>query len=414
MSTPIAATASNPAVGAAISGGSGLLGSVFSGIFNTRNVKRQNKANREIQQMNNEFNSIEAAKARQWQSDESRIARDWELDMWNRNNEYNDPSAQRARLEAAGYNPNALVNSTGSYQSAVSQVPASPGAPSGSSASSASAPQQIAPQFQADFSSVANAINSYYQNKAIASQAVGQDISNDIQSTLGKDAVRAHIMSELNGRSEWLLPEYSSGRNSRVNDLLGLDMNRMILENEALDSTINLHIAQGSLAYMQAKAQIILNKHLDAQQQADLMVKASEIYSNVKQGNLSEEKARTEVKNQLKIAAETAGIKLNNKQMEDTSYAIISAIRQEAEYHSSYYQELKRYGRDIAKGEVESSNLDLAYKRFLDNNKKLNAWLDRIVPAAGTAAKIALFRGKSSNFRGYRPYYNPRYDYSRD
>lgn len=392
MADPVTATAANPVVGSAISAGSGLFGSIFSGLFNTRNVKRQNEANREIQQMNNEFNSIEAAKARQWQSDESQLSRDWELDMWNRNNEYNDPSAQRARLEAAGYNPNALVGSTGSYQSAVSQVPGSSVASAGPSASSSSAPQQIAPQFQADFSSVANAINSYYQNKAIASQTTGQDISNDIQSTLGKDAVRAHIMSELNGRSEWLLPEYSSGRNSRVNDLLGLDMNKMILENEALDSTINLHIAQGSLAYMQAEAQIILNKHLDAQQQADLMVKAAEIYSNVMQGNLSKEKAKTEVKNQLKIAAETAGIKLNNKQMEETSYAVISAIRQEAEYHSNYYQELKRYARDIAKGEVESSSLDLAYKRFLGDNKELNAWLDRLVPISEKASSLLLLK----------------------
>lgn len=399
------ASASNPVVGAAISGGSGLLGSIFSGLFNNAAQRKQNKANRELQQMNNEFNAIEAAKARDWQSGESQKSRDWELDMWNLNNEYNDPSAQRERLERAGYNPNALVGSTGSYQSAVSQVPGSQGASSGPSASSASMPQQIAPQFQADFSSVAGAINSYYQNKATASQTVGQDIQNDIQSTLGKDAVRAHIMSELNGRSEWLLPEYSAGRNSRVNDLLGLDMNKMILENEALDSTINMHIAQGSLAYMQAASQVILNKYLDAQQQADLMVKSAEIYSNVMQGNLSKEKAQTEIQNQLKISAETAGIKLNNNKMERISYAIIDAISQEAEYHGIYYRELKRHARDIAKGEVETSNLDLAYKRFLDNNKELNAWLDRVIPAAGTAGKMALLR------KGFKPSTNPRYDY---
>lgn len=379
--------------GAAISAGASVIGNLVSGSGNKKSQKRQFQYNKDLQQLNNEFNSIEAAKARDWQAGESQKSRDWELDMWNRNNEYNDPSAQRARLQAAGYNPNAMVGSTGSYQSAVSQVPGSSPSGAGPSASSSSYPNQIAPQFQADFSSVSNAINSYYQNKALASQTTGQDIQNDIQSTLGKDAVRAHIMSELNGRSEWLLPEYSSGRNARVKDLLGLDMNKMLLENEALDSTINLHVAQGSLAYMQAKSQIVLNKYLDAQQQADLMVKSSEIYSNVMQGNLSKEKAITEVENQLKIQAETSGIKLSNKQIEETSYAVIDAISQEAEYHSIYYRELKRYGRDIARGEVENSNLDLAYKRFLDQNKHIDRWINMFAPLVKGAAQAFIFKG---------------------
>ena len=44
--------------------------------------------------MNNDFNAREAQKAR-----------DFQLDMWNRENEYNKASSQRKRLEDAGYNP---------------------------------------------------------------------------------------------------------------------------------------------------------------------------------------------------------------------------------------------------------------------------------------------------------------------
>lgn len=40
-------------------------------------------------------------------------ANQWQWDMWNEQNEYNTPAAQRARLEAAGYNP-MLMNSAGS------------------------------------------------------------------------------------------------------------------------------------------------------------------------------------------------------------------------------------------------------------------------------------------------------------
>lgn len=42
-----------------------------------------------------------------------REANQWQWDMWNAQNEYNTPAAQRARLEAAGYNP-MLMNSAGS------------------------------------------------------------------------------------------------------------------------------------------------------------------------------------------------------------------------------------------------------------------------------------------------------------
>lgn len=43
-------------------------------------------------------------------------ANQWQWDMWNAQNEYNTPAAQRARLEAAGYNP-MLMNSVGSSAS---------------------------------------------------------------------------------------------------------------------------------------------------------------------------------------------------------------------------------------------------------------------------------------------------------
>lgn len=43
-------------------------------------------------------------------------ANQWQWDMWNEQNEYNTPAAQRARLEAAGYNP-MLMNTVGSSAS---------------------------------------------------------------------------------------------------------------------------------------------------------------------------------------------------------------------------------------------------------------------------------------------------------
>lgn len=107
------------AVTAAISGGSGMLGSIWGGIFQTKNVKRQIRAQIAENQRNREYNLNLA-----------RLQNQWNIDQWNRENAYNDPSMVMARLKAAGLNPDLV------YQNGAAQVPsaASPemtaGAPS--------------------------------------------------------------------------------------------------------------------------------------------------------------------------------------------------------------------------------------------------------------------------------------------
>jgi hypothetical protein len=72
----------------------GGVGTVISGAIGAKSTADTNKTNLKINQMNNDFNAREAQKAR-----------DFQLDMWNRENEYNKASSQRKRLEDAGYNP---------------------------------------------------------------------------------------------------------------------------------------------------------------------------------------------------------------------------------------------------------------------------------------------------------------------
>lgn len=107
------------AVTAAISGGAGMLGSIFGGIFQTKNVKRQIKAQLEENQRNREYNLNLA-----------RMQNQWNIDQWNRENAYNDPSMVMARLKAAGLNPD-LVYQNGAAQTPSAVSPAmTSGAPS--------------------------------------------------------------------------------------------------------------------------------------------------------------------------------------------------------------------------------------------------------------------------------------------
>lgn len=102
-----------PAIGAAlISGGAGLLGSVF----NAHAQNKNNQTQRDIAQMNNEYNYRMFNEQNQWN-----------LEQWQRENEYNTPLAQRQRFEDAGINPYMAMgnmtagNAQGNVTSAVPQ-----------------------------------------------------------------------------------------------------------------------------------------------------------------------------------------------------------------------------------------------------------------------------------------------------
>ena len=95
-----------------------VVGQVASSIGNAISTNKTNKTNMAINQMNNEFNAAEAEKARQFQ-----------LEMWNRTNEYNSPSAARQRRSEAGYNPYLGFEDSGTASSAGSTAPASAASP---------------------------------------------------------------------------------------------------------------------------------------------------------------------------------------------------------------------------------------------------------------------------------------------
>ena len=88
------------AAAAVISGGTSLLGN----IFNSSAQRSANKTNREIAQ---ETNAANLALYREQYKNS--------VEQWNRENAYNDPSSQMARLRAAGLNPSLMMgnNPTG-------------------------------------------------------------------------------------------------------------------------------------------------------------------------------------------------------------------------------------------------------------------------------------------------------------
>lgn len=79
-----------------------VIGSLLSGGQSRRNVKDQAKANMELAKYQNE----------------------WNLQMWERQNAYNDPAMQRKRMVDAGFNP-ALMYGTGAANNTAGPAPRS-------------------------------------------------------------------------------------------------------------------------------------------------------------------------------------------------------------------------------------------------------------------------------------------------
>lgn len=284
------------------------LGAAISGIFGTLQQSSANRANYRNTQTTNKFNMLEAQKQRDWQEkmvDESR--------------EYNSPEAMISR----GLNP------------FMSGSAAQTGAGSGSSPSGAQAsavnpiPYQA---FRPDFSSVDTALASFAQAKKLISE------SNQI------NAMTPYMIEKMKGDTNYRQigvgeSGYWNKETGRISAELDQSMERQQLENAVTAG--KLSAAQTTQIYLQSDSQAILNKYMDAQQQADLFTKAQYLYNLVQQGALTEKQVQTEIQRAIQIAAQTEGQKISNKIAAGTADALMSATNMA--YYTQYYDSLWDY-----------------------------------------------------------------------
>lgn len=325
----------------AAGGLSALTGFLGSGMSN-KSVKRSIKAAKEINQINNEFNASEALKNRDFQTSEREASQQWNLDQWNRENAYNDPSAQRARMEAAGFNPYNMNVDTGSASTSGAQ--SSPG--SGSQATASHTPSLPAyTGYASDFQSIASGI-------AQIGNAVSSGIDARLTSAYGDDLMKADIMSKIGGNSEWLTDAYKLGRQNEAPNLLGVDLRKKRLENLSTETNIKVALAQGALLGLQAEGQRIVNKFMPAQQQAEFFLKTANAFAQYKAGKLSEAQVKTQIKQQALLEAQTVGQKLSNKLADRLANyqfrAMAAEYRANAAYYNGFYNDAWQAGMSRA------------------------------------------------------------------
>lgn len=329
----------------------GLLGIGSSSMQNSQNrqnIRETNQMNYKINQMNNQFNERMAMQQR-----------DFQEDMWNKENAYNTASAQRQRLEEAGLNPYIMMNggSAGAAQSVGTGATAS-----------ASGNAQMQP-FQADYSGISQSIGSFFQSQvqqAQVSQLQGQKNLADAQAM---EALSHVDWSKMTKETREYLKATGLARAQ-----LGYSKEMQELDNMAY--TGRLLQAQGTAQLLDAESKTILNKYLDQQQQADLNLKASEYYNQMSHGHLNYAQAKKNLAEEVLTYARAKGQRISNKAAEATADSLIQATNASNRSTAEFELEAAKYNRERARSRsiedwYRSRNEGKKYK-YYDSDKAVS------------------------------------------
>lgn len=360
----------------------GGVGSVISGAIGAKTTSDTNKTNLKINQMNNDFNAREAQKAR-----------DFQLDMWNRENEYNKASSQRKRLEEAGYNP---------YMSDA-QAGTATGTSGTSSATAAGASPQI--PYTPDFQSVG-------VNLASALKMMSEKKQTDIENLNMSDLLRSQIWQNL-GATDWrnASPEaraynLSQGRKAAELGMASLEEN---LSNQRWSN--NLLVANITNSLLDAGAKTVLNKYLDQQQQAELNLKAANYEYLVMSGQMKRQEVNNLIAEEILTYAKARGQKISNRIAEETADKLIRATNNTNMYFGDYYGSRSNYARQDAfhDSSILRSRAGSAAEGYQQSkfDTKLQPWREAVNSAN------MIFNGAGSGLDSYTNFQNGRYNRGR-
>lgn len=360
----------------------GGVGSVISGAIGAKTTSDTNKTNLKINQMNNDFNAREAQKAR-----------DFQLDMWNRENQYNSASSQRKRLEEAGYNP--YMNDA--------QAGTASGMSGTSAATAAGATSQI--PYTPDFQSVG-------VNLASALKMMSEKKQTDIENLNMTDLLRSQIWQNL-GATDWrnASPEaraynLSQGRRAAELGMASLEEN---LSNQRWSN--NLLVANITNSLLDADAKTVLNKYLDQQQQAELNIKAANYEYLVMSGQLKRQEVDNLIAEEIETYARANGHKIQNKILRKTSDDLIRATNNTNFYFGSYYRSRAfNAGADaFHDSSILRSGAGTASEKYKQSafDTKLQPWRESL------NSVNMLFNGMGSALDSYTNSMNGRYNRGR-
>lgn len=324
---------------------------VVGNIFGASSQNSTNKANMAINKMNNEFNANEAEKARQYQTE-----------MWEKTNEYNDPFNQRQRLINAGLNPYMSIDGAGAAQS-VSSTPATAGSPGN---------QQ---PYRPDLSGLGSAVSTAIQlsNETKLNNA-------NVQALQGQKNLADAKAQEALSSVDWgrLSPAYKKW--SQLTGIkraqLGMDTDQAQLDN--VRWTNSLIKAQRTGQLLDNNSKRIINKYLDQSQQLQLDLTAQRYMNLVQEGVLTVKKAETEIANRILTLARASGQHISNKVASQTASSYIEALQTQYAVETESNKGLLPYASSFGQFGYQDRKYSLGQSQLNFNTRYMDKALDSV------------------------------------
>lgn len=338
----------------------GLLGSIAGGLLgigsssiqnsqNRQNVRETNQMNYKINQMNNQFNERMAIQQRNWQEN-----------MWNKENAYNTASAQRQRLEEAGLNPYLMMNggSAGVAQSA------------GTGAAASSSGNAVMQPFQADYSGIGSSIGNIFQYELLQSEKSQLQGAKQLADAKAMETLSNIDWGKLTDETRSYLKSTGLARAQ-----LGYAKEQQEVDNMAMTGLVMRAQRSGMLLDNEAKG--ILNKYLDQQQQLDLNVKAADYYQRMSAGYLSYAEAKKALAEEALAAARARGQNISNEIAFRIAESQIAANIAANESSAAFHKEELRLG--LPQDNARSKNIESWYRARNEGKKYKYYDADKVV-----------------------------------
>ena len=248
------------AIGTVAAAGIGAASNILGSNANSKNVARTNAMNLQIARENNQFNQ----------------------QMWEKNNAYNDPSAQKERLLKAGINPYVSASNGGTGVSSIA-----------SKQVEGTMPSPMQPTYPGNAliaagSSIANGVNMFMNQQLMAAQV----------KKANAEATTSAAQAKL--------------ANAQANKTAGVDTD---LAHQNIENTAY----KSRLVSLQADAQEIQNRVNDVFASPIAKAQLSKIQADVAaqlaNRNLTEAEVNTEVQKAINLSASTNKIRLESKQI---------------------------------------------------------------------------------------------------
>lgn len=333
----------------------GLLGSIAGGLLgigssaiqnsqNRQNVRETNQMNYKINQMNNQFNERMAMQQR-----------DFQENMWNKENAYNTASAQRQRLEEAGLNPYLMMNggSAGTAQSV------------GTGATASSSGNAVMQPFQADYSSIGSSIGNIFQYELMQSEKSQLQGAKQLADAKAMETLSNVDWGKLTNETRDYLKSTGLARAQ-----LGYAKEQQEVDNMAMSGLILRAQHVGLLLDNETK--VTLNKYLDQQQQLDLNLKAADYYQRMASGYLSYAEAKKALAEETLAAARARGQEISNTVAFNIAESQIAANIAVNESTAAFHNEELRLG--LPQDNARSKNIMEWYRSR--NEKKKYQYFD--------------------------------------